>query len=225
MSILALGTISRKSAKEMIVERVREAILSGELSPGQRVTEPELAKSFAVGQTTVREAMIELEHLGFIQRRAPRKTFVTSLTREDILKIYAIRLPLELLAIQFMVESGAETRSLVDAVEKMEAAADKGDVGAFKARDQEFHRVLWAATGNQYLAECLEPLVGQLFAFAFTKIRRQQLVRKEKLLELAAWHRGIVTALQSGAMEAAQEAMRASMDMSWIDDDQSRSSG
>jgi DNA-binding GntR family transcriptional regulator len=214
----ALAVIEKKSTKDLVVDRVRAAIMSGELSPGQRVTEPDLARNFGVGQATIREALIELEHMGFVQRREPRKTFVTHLTRKDILEIYAVRIPLELLAVEMAAKAKVDLSDLDDAVSKMEAAAKRGDLAEFKTWDHKFHRALWRAAGNPHISECLEPLVTKLFAFAFTTIAGGQ-PAPAKRRELVGLHRRIATTLRSGDVAAAKEALRASMDMSWMKDE------
>jgi DNA-binding GntR family transcriptional regulator len=211
----ALAAIQKKSTKDLVVDRVRQAILSCELTPGQRVTEPELARSFEVGQATVREALIELEHMGFVQRREPRKTFVTQLSREDILAIYAVRIPLELLAIELAVAAKNDLSELDDTVDKMEAAARKGDLAGFKSWDQNFHRALWRAAGNPYLVESLEPLVTKLFAFAYTTVADGH-PGPAKRRELVALHRTIAESVRSGQTSSARKALRDSMDLSWL---------
>lgn len=214
----ALAVIQKKSTRDLVVDRVREAILSGELSSGQRVTEPELARNFGVGQATVREALIELEHMGFVQRRQPRKTFITYLTPKDIAEIYAVRIPLELLAVEMAAAAKGELSDLDAAVNGMEAAAKKGDLAEFKSADHSFHRALWRAAGNPHIVECLEPLVTKLFAFAFTRVAGGQ-PAPAKRRELVALHRKIATSLRSGETAAAQEALRDSMDMSWVNNE------
>jgi DNA-binding GntR family transcriptional regulator len=211
----ALAAIEKKSTKDLVVDRVRQAILSGELAPGQRVTEPELARSFGVGQATVREALIELEHMGFVQRREPRKTFITQLSRKDILAIYAVRVPLELLALEMAVAARNDLSELDECVNKMETAAKKGDLAGFKSWDHNFHRTLWRASGNAYLVECLEPLVTKLFAFAYTTVAGGQ-PGAAKRRELVALHRTIAESIRSGQTSAARKALRDSMDLSWL---------
>ena len=94
-----LAGIERRSLRQIIVERIKEALTASELQPGQWITELGLAQRFGVGQNTVREALIELEHGGFVERVSPHKTRITTLTRRDTNEIYAVRLPLEQLVL------------------------------------------------------------------------------------------------------------------------------
>src|ERR1039458_9740232 len=79
-----LRVIRRVSLKEMAIQHIREAIEHGELKAGEVLTELGLAKKLGVGQPTIREALLELEFYGFIERTGPRKTRVTMLTRQMI---------------------------------------------------------------------------------------------------------------------------------------------
>ena len=97
----SMGIIVRPGLKEMVFQAIKDSILREELQPGQRLTEVGIAKKLGVGQATVREALIELEVHGFIQRR-DRIKFVTTLSRADIEAIYAVRIPLEKLAVEWL---------------------------------------------------------------------------------------------------------------------------
>src|SRR5690606_2968604 len=141
----ALRKIGHKSLKQEVTERVKAAIYAGELKPGERVTELGLAAKVGVGQATIREALIELVHEGYIERRGPRKTYVTSLTPLQIEDIYTVRLPLELLAVRMTAaRKGEGLEGAERACREMAAAAEAGDTNAFYLADLEFHRTLWA---------------------------------------------------------------------------------
>src|SRR5215831_17720812 len=86
------------SKKTRIVASVREAILSGTIRCGEQIVEGKLAQQLGVGQGLIREALIELEHQGFVQRTPFAGTQVTALTIEDAKQIYDLRIELEPLA-------------------------------------------------------------------------------------------------------------------------------
>ena len=87
-----------------IVDQLTTALLnkifSGEIKHGERLVELKLAKQAGVGQGTVREALIQLEHRGFVNRIPGRGTFVMQLTDVEIAAITQVRLPLEMLAVE-----------------------------------------------------------------------------------------------------------------------------
>jgi DNA-binding GntR family transcriptional regulator len=211
-----LTAIARPSAKEAVVQQIRTAIIQGELKPGQRLTEPRLAGALGVGQATVREALIELEHMGFIQRRKPRKTFVTKLTVEEVEQIYAVRVPLELAVLDMLVAD--PHRSLAQCEESyraMREAACQGNVSDYEARDLDFHRGLWAATGNPCLADVLERLVTRLFAFAFM-VTHQSHCTVAELMEGTEQHGRILESIRAGDAQTAKQLMTASMGRRWL---------
>ena len=86
------------SKKTRVVALLREAILSGRIKGGEQIVEAKLAQEFGVGQGLVREALIELEHHGFVQRTPFTGTTVPTLTLEDAQQIFEVRIELEPLA-------------------------------------------------------------------------------------------------------------------------------
>lgn len=212
----SLTAIARPSAKEVVVQQVRTAIIEGELKPGQRLTEPRLARTLGVGQATVREALIELEHMGFIQRRKPRKTFVTWLTVEEVEQIYAVRLPLELAALDMLAANPHRSLSQCEeSYRAMQEAARQGKVSDLKARHLDFHRGLWAATGNPCLADVLERLVSRLFGFVYAVIQQNHYTVAE-LVEITEKHGRILELIRAGDAQTAKQVMTASMDRRWL---------
>src|SRR5436189_553616 len=87
------------SKKTRVVALLREAIASGAIQSGEQIVEGKIAQQFGVGQGLIREALIELEHQGFVQRTPYSGTQVTKLGLEDALQIFDIRIELEPLAV------------------------------------------------------------------------------------------------------------------------------
>ncbi len=210
-----LSTIIRPSLKDLVFDSIKDAAMRGELRPGQQLTEIGLAKKLGVGQATVREALIELEARGFVQRRN-RRTVVTSLARADIDAIYALRVPLEKLALEWL--AGRENRNLLGlekAYARMAEAAREGQLSSFKEADLAFHSELWTEARNRYLQDMLERLVPQLFAFAIVTISHYQPGRS-KLEEITELHSRILESIRARNVGAAHEALEVSMDRSWV---------
>src|SRR5262247_226029 len=86
------------SKKTRVVVLLREAIVSGAIKGGEQIVEAKLAQQFGVGQGLIREALIELEHQGFVQRTPFSGTTVPTLTLEDAQQIFELRIELEPLA-------------------------------------------------------------------------------------------------------------------------------
>ena len=86
------------SKKTRVVSALKEAILSGGLQSGDQIVEGKLAQQLGVGQGLIREALIELEHQGFVQRSPFSWTQVTRFSNEDAEQIFEIRIEVEPLA-------------------------------------------------------------------------------------------------------------------------------
>src|ERR1700728_4102768 len=91
----SLGAIRRVSLKDTAVQRICEAIEAGELEAGETLTELGLARKLGVAQPTIREAILELEFIGYLERTATRKIRVALLTKRSIDNIYMVRMRLE----------------------------------------------------------------------------------------------------------------------------------
>ena len=83
-------------------------IVAGDLKPGDRIVESRIARDIGVGQPTVREALVALEHQGLVVRKANQGCVVTSLTRAEICQLIRIRAELETLAVELAVETASD---------------------------------------------------------------------------------------------------------------------
>ena len=203
--------------KSLAVQQIREAIEHGELRAGEKVTELGLAKKLGVGQPTIREAFLELEFLGFIERKGPRDTRVTLLTRSAIRDIYRVRVRLETLAVELIVAMETPDLSACwSEALRMEHAARDGRAADFYQADLAFHRELWAVTRNESLRGCLEQVVPKLMTFSI--IQRVQ-PTPEKLLEIAILHRVLLETISSRDMKNSVAVMEESMKNALMDDE------
>ena len=94
----------RPPIAERIAETIRGLIVSGDLKPGDRVVESRMARQIGVGQPTVREALVALEHQGLVVRKANQGCIVTVLTRAEISQVLRVREELERLAVDLAIE-------------------------------------------------------------------------------------------------------------------------
>lgn len=209
--------IERSPLKDLVARQIKEAIMAGELKPGQRLTESDLGKRLGVSQATVREALIELEHRGFVERPAPRKTCVTVQTRRDTEEIYAIRLPLEQLAIDCLARKNLNLEEVQKAGQRMLEAAAAGSLPDFLVADLSFHEALWKAADNSHLEEILGRLVGRGFAFSLITARQRH-PSVEKLKTLGELHMRILGLIRDGEIDEAKKVLEVSMDRTWMDE-------
>jgi DNA-binding GntR family transcriptional regulator len=154
------------SKKARVVALLKEAILSGGIQAGEQIIEGKVAQQFGVGQGLIREALIELEHQGFVQRTPFSGTQVPKLNHEDARHIFDIRIELEPLAFALAAEtvSAEDLAELRELSAKTAEAIQLGNMDRFFENHLAFRRVVWNRCANPYLLQALERLVIPLFA-------------------------------------------------------------
>src|SRR5262245_58732170 len=163
MSGKALRLIQPVSKRDQVVSSFKEAILSGIIQPGEAIVESKVAQQLGAGIPLIREALIELEHQGYVQKVPYKGTTVTKLERRDVEKIFRLRIELESLAIEWARENVTteDIEYLRGVTVRMKTAARTLDLDQFYQNDLAFHRKLWEVSGNEYLGECLERIVAR----------------------------------------------------------------
>lgn len=163
---ITLNKIEPTSKKACIVTSLKEAIISGEIKIGEQIVEGKLAQQLGVGQGVIREALIELEHHGFVQRTPFAGTQVTELKLQDAQQIFDIRIELEPLAF-FLAGPCMDTQNITalrQMVEKAAIASKAGDISAFFENHLTFRKTVWTLSENPYLQDILEHTVIPLYA-------------------------------------------------------------
>ncbi|MCI0662949.1 MAG: GntR family transcriptional regulator [Acidobacteria bacterium] len=195
---------------DQILEAIKEQIFARRLNPGDRVVEQKIAREMGVGQNAVREALIELSHLGFVRRIPNVGTFVTELTQADAEKLSPVRTALETLVIDLLaLRLQREDLDLGEAEEllrKMRESAVSRDIVSFFNYDMQFHRLLWRLADNEYLDQLLEQIVVPLFAF-FIMLNIHPLDRADLFIESVEYHEKVLGALRSHSPIKAHEAI------------------
>src|SRR5262249_54379112 len=134
---------------------------------------------------------------------------VTKLEPKQIQDNFQLRVELEPLAVEWAREkvTPADIKELRSLITRMEKAAADLDLDAFYQNDLEWHRKLWALSGNAYLEDVLERLVVPLFAFFVMKTSHE----KEAYVESAEMHSKIVEALAAGTAAEVRALMKESL--------------
>ena len=163
---LAVSSLSQSAAQAL-----RDAIVSGKLHPGARLVELKLASSLGIGQPTLREALKELEHQGYVRKTPNHGTYVTNLTREDFQQIHEVRIPLESIAFEKAAErmTPETAREFKEIVTSLDEAAKRFNYVDFHNNDLKFHRKVWTLSGNRYLEAALAGMLFAMFAFVMLK--------------------------------------------------------
>jgi GntR family transcriptional regulator, rspAB operon transcriptional repressor len=209
MSNKALKLIQPISKKDQVVIAIKDAILAGTVQPGESIVESKIAQQLGAGIPLVREALIELEYQGYVQKTPYKGTTVTKLSAEDIGNIFRLRVELEAVAVEWAKEriTQADIEEFREMISRMERAGHDLDLNRFYENDLAFHRRIWALSGNSYLVDALERIVAPLFAFFLMKTTRQ----RESYIESAKVHSKIVEGMSTMDAAEIRELMRESL--------------
>jgi DNA-binding GntR family transcriptional regulator len=208
------ASLGRKtSISDQIAAVLRNLIVSGDLAPGERIIESRVARQLGVGQPTVREALVALEHEGLVVRRSNQGCVVTTLSRGEIAHILRIRRELEVLAVELAVENATrdEVVKLLQVTNAMKAAARKRDIENFFAHDFRFHQELWKLSGNSFLPKLLSQALLPLLAFLFIRNLRNN--APIDLVASAQAHEEIVEAILTRDKLVARAVALAKLEM------------
>jgi len=210
-----LKLIQPISKKNQVIQAIKEAILTGSINPGDQIVESKIARELGSGIPLVREALIELEQDGFVQKTPYKGTMVTKLGPTEIRQIFQLRVELEAIAVEWAKENVTpdDIKDLQKLVSRMEQAGAELDLDQFYQIDLEFHRRLWAMSGNPYLVALLERIVVPLFAFFVMRTRRE----RESYIRSAAIHARIVEGLETKNAAEMRELMKNTL-KGWRDD-------
>lgn len=167
MNGLPSDEVKRPSLRNTVSNRLRDAIINGELKYGQRLNEVEIAQWLGVSRGLVREAMRELETSGLIVNIPYRGTSVIGLTPELMQELYTLRTVLEEYAVDLAVQriTDANIQELSAIVEKMRLSALAGDGMGVVDADMQFHQTLYSFSRHELLIEFLKRLSGQIQLF------------------------------------------------------------
>lgn len=148
-----LGTLQNKPLRERVVEILTDAILTGELKPGQQLVETELAAQLGISRAPLREALQQLNADGLIDIVPYHGTTVKRLTGSDVEELYSLRLVLETFAVRRIIQRGDSqaVQRLRELFTQMLAAGEAGDIRLVSAIDRDFHDALIELSAHSLL--------------------------------------------------------------------------
>lgn len=186
-----------------VYRKLRDAIQSGELKPGQRIMETEVADWLRVSRTPVRDAIRRLESEGMMQHEPRNGLVVAQLDRQAVMELYVMRVTLEGTAAQLCARhaSDMEVMDLLDLVERERAL--QGDFDALSLHNRRFHDAVHRGAHNRYLEKSLITVSDSMGLLGPSQMRLPH--RAEEAL---AEHAEIANAIQRRDPEAAAEAAR-----------------
>ncbi len=183
---LELQTDTYLPLRNVVFQTLRSAILRGELKPGERLMELQLAAKLGVSRTPIREAIRMLEQEG-LAITIPRKgAEVAHMSIKDMEDVLMIRQALENLAVKKACENVTDEVlvNLHEAMEQFENAVRGGDVGKIAKADVCFHEIIYAASNNPKLVMLLGNLREQMYRYRVEYLKdtsiHTQLIREHK---------------------------------------------
>ena len=149
--------------REAVAAELRNLILDGRFSPGQRLVETELAARFGTSRGPVRDALAILERSGLVQVVARGGSFVARLAAEDIDELYSLRTALEELAVRRAIAgaTAADVTAIREALNELAHATGQDDARAIAAADMRFHRAIVEAAAHGRLRNAWEAVADQ----------------------------------------------------------------
>ena len=200
-----LKILRTKSLSSAVFDSLENAILAGEMEPGERINESAIAEKYGVSRGPVREACRRLEEAGLVDFIVNRGVFVKKLEFDDALEIFQIRAALFAFAGRVLAHriTNDQIAALEGLIHEMEAAAARQDAGMYYARNLEFHASLMRFTGYRRLVRLYEGLNKELHVF-----RRRGLNDAANREISSRDHRAIVEALRGGSPAHIARVMR-----------------
>lgn len=201
-NLTKLNLDNYKPLRDVVFENLREAILEGKLSPGQRLMEVQLAEQLGVSRTPVREAIRKLELEGLVVMLPRKGAYVANMSLKDILDVLEIRASLEGLAASLAAEriSDEDIKKLETIASEFEESAKNLDVEELLKKDVEFHECIFKATNNKRLHQLITTLWEQVYRFRVTYVSYD-----DSSLNLAKEHKLILKAIKKGDIELAKK--------------------
>ena len=177
-----------KPLRELVYEELRLLIMTGQIKPGTRMMEIELAESMGVSRTPVREAIRQLEKDNLVTIEPRKGAYVSDISAEDFDSMMIVREPLEGLAtylatINMSDEELTEVRRAADACEKAIASGTQEEL---TKADTHFHNVITQGSGNTYLINLCQDLQEKVTRFRYiyfkSSKRAEEIVNEHKLI-------------------------------------------
>ncbi len=190
--------------RDVVFNTLRQAILRGELKPGERLMEIQLANKLGVSRTPIREAIRKLELEGLVLMIPRKGAEVAEITEKSLRDVLEVRRALEELAVELVCVkiTDEQIQDLKGAAEDFKASLKEGDITRIAEADVKFHDVIYMATDNQKLIQLLNNLREQMYRY-----RVEYLKRSDFHQQLIDEHEEIIETIENGQKERAVQVV------------------
>lgn len=195
--------------RDVVFQTLRQAILKGELQPGERLMEIKLAETLGVSRTPIREAIRKLELEGLVVMIPRKGAAVANITEKDTKDVLEVRRTLEMFAVEVACEriTGEQLSELKEAAKAFESAKGSMDLIRIAESDMKFHEIIYEATHNERLLQMLNNLRENMYRY-----RIEYLKDPNYYDSLVGEHREILNAIENGDKHTAAIRMRDHID-------------
>lgn len=213
MSISGLGELKLQNyqpLRDVVFEHLRNSILNGDLKPGERMMEVQLAEQLGVSRTPVREAIRKLELEGLVVMVARKGAYVADISVKDILDVLEVRSVLEGLAASLAAERMTEDE--LDELELIsyhfKRCVENGDKEGMIEKDRQFHDRILYSTRNPKLIQIAQGLQEKVHRFRITYFSEYT-----RSLEIMSEHQAILEAIANRDAATAQKEAQLHVDL------------
>ena len=195
--------------RDVVFNTLRQAILKGELKPGERLMEIQLAERLGVSRTPIREAIRKLELEGLVLMVPRKGAEVAKISEKSLREVLEVRRSLEELAIELTCQriTEEELKELEKAKTAFAEATLKGEPMEIAESDEHFHYLIYQATGNSRLVQILNNLREQMYRY-----RLEYIKDADKRQILVVEHEHILQAIRNRNITEAKNAVRKHID-------------
>ena len=202
MGINKLNLDDYKPLREVVFENIRKAIIEGVLKPGERLMEIQLSEQLGVSRTPVREAIRMLELEGLVVMLPRKGAYVANISKKDLMDILEVRVGLEGLAAYCATDRMTKDhiKKLETISKELEEAVYKNDVETMLAKDEEFHTLIFEATGNKRLISMMINIWETVYRF-----RLMYMSDYSSAVNTVDEHKKIIEAFKKGKANLAEK--------------------
>ncbi len=174
--------------RDVVFNTLRQAILTGDLKPGERLMEIHLANKLGVSRTPIREAIRKLELEGLVTMIPRRGAEVAQITEKSMNDVLEVRRSMDALCVELACEriSGEALQELDGACDAFAEAVKTKDIRRIAQADVALHDIIVQATGNLRLVQLINNLSEQMYRYRFEYLkdisRHQSLIQEHRMI-------------------------------------------
>ena len=203
--LFSIKTEQVKSLRDIVIESLREAIVTGRFKPGEHLKERELSEMMGVSTTPIKEAFRMLGYEGLVETIPRKGTYVSGLAETNIQEVQMLRAAVEgvcakLAAMKLTKENEL---ALKHQIEKMEMLLNNNEIDQLVEENTKFHRLINEIAGNPMMLQISDNISS------FDKAFRKRALKEERELRAGfSEHKKIFEAIVSRDPELSEKVMK-----------------